>query len=73
MPAHIPIDRVAERLKITAEKLGEFRGLGWISIGERSGARQQISTGRFVQEPPRSCKDVDRILADNQASEPLSK
>ena len=54
-------------------KAGEFRGLGWISIGERSGAPQQISTVLFAQEPPHSWKDVDRILADSQASEPMSK
>ena len=37
MPAHIPIDNVAERLNVTAEKLWELQGFGWISIVEKNG------------------------------------
>ena len=37
MPSHIPIDRVAERLKVTSAKLWELQGLGWISIVEKNG------------------------------------
>ena len=37
MPAHTPIDRVAERLNVTTEKLREFQGSGWISIVEKNG------------------------------------
>lgn len=36
MPAHIPIDRVVERLNVTAEKLWELQGFGWISIVEKN-------------------------------------
>jgi len=73
MPAHIPSDRVANRLKMTAEKLGKFPGLKWISIVPSSGAAQQISTVPVVEEPPYSSKDVGRIFADNQAAESTSK
>jgi hypothetical protein len=34
---HIPIDSVAERLNVTAEKLWELQGFGWISIVEKNG------------------------------------
>lgn len=37
MPAYIPIDRVAERLNVTPEKLWELQGYGWISIVEKNG------------------------------------
>src|SRR5271169_1060240 len=37
MPEHIPIDRVAERLNVSVEKLWELQGLGWISIVEKNG------------------------------------
>ena len=37
MPVHIPLDRVADRLNITAEKLWEFQRLGWISIVAKNG------------------------------------
>ncbi len=97
MPTHIPIDRVAERLNVTAEKLWEFQSLGWISIVEKNGVHfirghheykakfilhlqnglkltpQQISTVLLAEEPPYSCKDIDRILAETQATEPPSK
>jgi hypothetical protein len=97
MPAHIPIDHVAERLNVTAEKLWELQGLGWISIVEKNGIHfirghheykakfilhlqnvlkltpQQISIVLLAEEPPYSCKDIDRILAENQAAKPTSK
>jgi|ERR1035437_3983392 hypothetical protein len=37
MPAHTPIDRAAKRLNVTAEKLWELQGFGWISIVEKNG------------------------------------
>jgi len=37
MPAHIPIDNVAERLNVTTEKLWELQSFGWISIVEKNG------------------------------------
>jgi hypothetical protein len=37
MPAHIPIDNVADRLNVTTEKLWEMQGFGWISIEEKNG------------------------------------
>jgi hypothetical protein len=37
MPAHIPIDNVADRLNVSAEKLWELQGFGWISIVEKNG------------------------------------
>jgi hypothetical protein len=37
MPPYIPVDRVAERLNVTAEKLWEFQGFGWIWIVEKKG------------------------------------
>ena len=37
MPAHIPIDNVAERLNVSPEKLWELQGFGWISIVEKNG------------------------------------
>jgi hypothetical protein len=37
MPPYIPIDRVAERLSVTAEKLWEFQGFGWIWIVQKKG------------------------------------
>ena len=42
MPPYIPVDRVAERLNVTAEKLWEFQGFGRIWIVENKG-RQCIS------------------------------
>lgn len=37
MPGHSSVDRVAERLKVPAEKLWEFQDAGWISIVEKDG------------------------------------
>ena len=37
MPPYIPVDRVAERLNVTAEKLWVFQGFGWIWIVENKG------------------------------------
>jgi hypothetical protein len=37
MPPYIPVDRVAEKLNVTAEKLWEFQGFGWIWIVENKG------------------------------------
>jgi hypothetical protein len=37
MSAYIPLDRVAERLNVSAEKLWEMQGFGWISIVEKNG------------------------------------
>lgn len=37
MPPYTPIDRVAERLSVTAEKLWEFQGFGWIWIVQKKG------------------------------------
>ena len=37
MSAYIPLDRVAERLNVSAEKLWELQGFGWISIIEKNG------------------------------------
>jgi hypothetical protein len=39
MPSYIPIDRVAERLNVTADRLGEFQRRGWIWIVEKEGSR----------------------------------
>ena len=38
MPVYSPVDRVAERLNVTAEQLWAFQGFGWISIVEKNGA-----------------------------------
>jgi len=97
MPEHLPIDRVEKRLNVTAEKLWEFQGLGWISIVEKSGMHyirghheykakfilhlqdvrkltpEQISAVLLAVEPPYSSKDVDRILAEIQATKPTFK
>jgi len=37
MSAYIPLDRVDERLNVSAEKLWELQGFGWISIIEKNG------------------------------------
>jgi len=36
MSVYIPLDRVAERLNVSAEKLWEMQGFGWISIVEKN-------------------------------------
>jgi len=38
MPAFTPVDRVAERLNVTVQRLWDFQGFGWISIVEKDGA-----------------------------------
>jgi len=37
MPAFTPVDRVAERLNVTVQRLWDFQGFGWISIVEKDG------------------------------------
>jgi hypothetical protein len=37
MLAYIPLNRVAERLSVSAEKLWEMQGFGWIKIVEKNG------------------------------------
>ena len=82
---------------MTAEKLWEFQGFGWISIVEKNGIHfirghheykakfilhlqkvlkltpDQISAVLLAQAPAYSLKDVDRILAETQATKPTSK
>lgn len=37
MPQYTPVDNVSRRLNITAAKLRELEGFGWISITEKNG------------------------------------
>ena len=37
MPMYTPVDRAAERLSITVDKLRELESFGWISVVERNG------------------------------------
>ena len=37
MPAYTSVDRFAERLNVTVQRLRDFQGFGWISIVEKDG------------------------------------
>jgi hypothetical protein len=52
MPTDTHIDRVAERLNVSEEKLWDFQLLGWISILEKNGMqfirRQHEYKAKFI-------------------------
>ena len=49
MPAHTPIDRAAKRLNVTAEKLWELQGFGWISIVEKNGMHFILGHHEYIK------------------------
>lgn len=78
MPAYVPLDRAAERLNVSSDRLWEFQDFGWISIVEKHGLpfipQDHEYKAKFILRLQQVLKltpwEVSEVLADEPPFSP---